>query len=74
MSYRTLLREKGLSLVDVQLETGRPHQIRVQLSHRGFPLTGDQRYNPRAQVGEQIRLWAYALTITHPTLQEPMTF
>lgn len=74
LSYRTLLREKGLSLVDVQLETGRPHQIRVQLSHRGFPLKGDQRYNPRAQVGEQIRLWAYALTITHPTLQEPMTF
>jgi len=74
LSYRTLAREKGLSLLDVQLQTGRPHQIRVQLSHSGFPLLGDQRYNPDARPGEQIRLWAYALTIAHPTLKEPMTF
>ena len=74
LSFRTLAREKGLSLLDVNLQTGRPHQIRVQLSHRGLPLKGDQRYNPGARVGEQIRLWAYALTLTHPTLKEPMTF
>ena len=74
LSYRTLAREKGLSLLDVELQTGRPHQIRVQLSHSGFPIRGDQRYNPDAKVGEQIRLWAYALTIAHPTLKEPMTF
>ena len=74
LSYRTLVREKGLSLLDVSLKTGRPHQIRVQLSHSGFPLRGDQRYNPDARVGDQIRLWAYALTIAHPTLKEPMTF
>ncbi len=74
LSFRTLAREKGLSLLDVNLQTGRPHQIRVQLSHRGLPLKGDQRYNPSARVGEQIRLWAYALTLTHPTLKEPMTF
>ena len=74
LSYRTLAREKGLSLLDVELQTGRPHQIRVQLSHAGFPIKGDQRYNPDAKVGEQIRLWAYALTIAHPTLKEPMTF
>ena len=74
LSYRTLAREKGLSLLDVSLKTGRPHQIRVQLSHSGLPLWGDQRYNPDARVGDQIRLWAYALTIAHPTLKEPMTF
>lgn len=74
LSFRTLAREKGLSLLNVNLQTGRPHQIRVQLSHRGLPLKGDQRYNPGARVGEQIRLWAYALTLTHPTLKEPMTF
>jgi len=74
LSFRTLAREKELSLLDVNLQTGRPHQIRVQLSHRGLPLKGDQRYNPGARVGEQIRLWAYALTLTHPTLKEPMTF
>ena len=74
LSYRTLAREKGLSLLDVDLQTGRPHQIRVQLSHAGYPILGDQRYNPAARVGEQIRLWAYALTISHPTLKEEMTF
>ena len=74
LSFRTLAREGGSSLLDVNLETGRPHQIRVQLSHSGYPLLGDQRYNPGARVGEQIRLWAYALTITHPTLKEEMTF
>ncbi len=74
LSFRTLAREKGLSLLDVDLQTGRPHQIRVQLSHAGFPIHGDQRYNPAAKVGEQIRLWAYALTIAHPTLKEEMTF
>ena len=74
LSYRTLARADGLSLLDVNLQTGRPHQIRVQLSHAGFPIRGDQRYNPDARVGDQIRLWAYALTIAHPTLKEPMTF
>ncbi|MBQ9924151.1 MAG: RNA pseudouridine synthase, partial [Clostridia bacterium] len=70
LSFRTLARDGGSSLLDVDLETGRPHQIRVQLSHAGLPIRGDQRYNPRAKVGEQIRLWAYALTIAHPTLKE----
>ena len=56
------------------LYTGRPHQIRVQLSHAGLPIAGDMRYHPKAKVGTQIRLWAYALTITHPTLNEPLTF
>ena len=74
LSYRTLARANGLSLLDVDLQTGRPHQIRVQLSHSGLPIRGDQRYNPDAKVGDQIRLWAYALTIAHPTLKEPMTF
>lgn len=74
LSFRTLARANGLSLLDVDLQTGRPHQIRVQLSHAGFPIKGDQRYNPSARVGDQIRLWAYALTIAHPTLKEPMTF
>ena len=74
LTYRTLARADGLSLLDVDLKTGRPHQIRVQLSHAGWPIRGDQRYNPDAKVGDQIRLWAYALTIEHPTLKEEMTF
>ena len=74
LSYRTLARANGLSLLDINLQTGRPHQIRVQFSHASLPIKGDQRYNPSARVGDQIRLWAYALTIAHPTLKEPMAF
>ncbi len=40
----------------------------------GYPVYGDQRYAPNENAGEQIRLWAYALTLTHPTQKEPMTF
>jgi 23S rRNA pseudouridine1911/1915/1917 synthase len=74
LRYRTLARENGTSILDVELLTGRPHQIRVQLSSRGLPILGDMRYNPNAKPGTQIRLWAYTLTVKHPTLSEPMTF
>lgn len=74
LRFTTLNREKGRSLLEVELMTGRPHQIRVQLSHMGCPILGDQRYNPNAKPGSQIRLWAYSLTLQHPTLGENMTF
>lgn len=83
LRYETLARGEGFSLVDIALETGRPHQIRVQFSSRGLPLYGDQRYHPEAKAAAvngtsvhraQIALWAYSLTIQHPTLNEEMTF
>lgn len=74
LQYRCLAREGGLALLDVSLDTGRPHQIRVQLAHAGLPILGDQRYNKAAAAGTQIRLFAYALTLTHPTLGEPLRF
>ena len=73
LSYRTLYRGERDALLDVELFTGRPHQIRVQLAHAGLPIVGDMRYGAGAP-GTQIRLWAYALTVLHPTLGEPMTF
>ena len=73
LSYALLAEKNGYSLLDISLYTGRAHQIRVQLSHAGFPLYGDQRYGKESP-GVQIRLWAYALTIQHPTLNEEMTF
>lgn len=74
LSYALLGTRGDTALLDVSLYTGRPHQIRVQLSHAGLPIQGDQRYNPAARPGEQIRLWAYALTLRHPTLAEEMSF
>ncbi len=74
LSYALLGAADGRALLDIRLDTGRPHQIRVQLSSAGLPICGDQRYNPNAHPGEQIALFCYALTIEHPTLGEPMTF
>ena len=49
MSYRVLSRaeEKNLTLLEIQLKTGRHHQIRVQLAGHGLPIWGDARYNPQ---------------------------
>lgn len=64
---------KKLSLVKINLHTGRHHQIRVQLSNAGHSIFGDQKYGKRGQ-GKQIALWAYELTIEHPITNELMTF
>ena len=64
---------KNLSLVKVNLHTGRHHQIRVQFSNFGHSIFGDQKYGTRGQ-GKQIALWAYELTINHPITKEEMTF
>ena len=74
LDYALLARENGRSILDISLHTGRPHQIRVQLSTRELPIVGDMRYNPDARPGTQIRLWAYSLMILHPVQNEPLTF
>lgn len=74
LECRTVSVKGGLSLVDVKLHTGRHHQIRVQLSHGGNPIWGDQKYNPDARPGRQIALFAYSLSFEHPTTHERMTF
>ncbi|MBO4563626.1 MAG: RluA family pseudouridine synthase [Clostridia bacterium] len=74
LEARTVSVKGGLSLVDVKLLTGRHHQIRVQLSHAGCPIWGDQKYNPSAVPGQQIALFAYSLSFEHPTTHERMTF
>lgn len=64
-----------LSLLRIKLHTGRPHQIRVQLSHAGYPLYGDQRYGAKVnKPGQQIALWAHELSFEHPVKKEVITF
>ncbi|MEE1411692.1 MAG: RluA family pseudouridine synthase [Bulleidia sp.] len=72
LRYEVLSTKGNLSLVHIHLETGRPHQIRVQFSSRGYPLYNDQRYNPHAKKG-QIALWAVRLTFPHPVTKQPVT-
>ena len=64
---------KDLSLLKVNLHTGRHHQIRVQLSNFGHSILVIKSMVQGGK-GKQIALWAYSLTIIHPTTKEEMTF
>ena len=65
-------KEKNETLVEIDLKTGRHHQIRVQFASRGYPLCGDQRYG--VQDKTKIALCAYKLEFIHPTKNEVMSF
>lgn len=73
LSFQTLSNNDGLSLVDIMLETGRPHQIRVQFSEINAPIWGDRRYG-KGMENESIALHAYSFRLRHPTSDERMTF
>ena len=64
----------NMSLISINLKTGRSHQIRVQLSHYGYPLYGDQKYNLSVKVHEQIALFAKSVTFNHPITDVEMHF
>lgn len=71
LDYEVLGGEQGLSLLSVNLHTGRPHQIRVQLATSGYPLYGDQKYGEHVnRPGQQIALWAHSLAFPHPTKKD----
>lgn len=72
--YKKLNYKNNMSLVEINLETGRSHQIRVQMSNYGYPLFGDQKYNKNAKVGEQIALFAKKIEFIHPITKENMSF
>lgn len=72
LHYQVLATKNGHTLVEIHLETGRPHQIRVQFASRNLPLVGDQRYNKTAKK-VQIALWAVSLTFPHPTTKDKIT-
>ena len=75
LDYEVRKAADGLSLVQIKLRTGRPHQIRVQFAAIGHPLYGDQKYGASLnEPGMQLALWSAGLTFTHPTLREPATF
>ena len=74
LNYKKLKRINNLTLVEIKLETGRPHQIRVQMSHNNNPLYGDQKYNKNSKFGEQLALFAKKLEFYHPTTNELLSF
>ena len=82
LSYRTIARAKGRALIEVDLGTGRMHQIRIQLGSRGWPIVGDAQYGAQTtfpgtrsegEFDAPIALHAHQLTILHPIRYEPLT-
>lgn len=73
LGYEVIEAKGGLSLVKIQLETGRTHQIRVQFSSRGLPLVGDRKYGIPDDV-PQIALFSCQIGFAHPETGEQMQF
>lgn len=64
---------RGLTLVKIQLQTGRSHQIRVQLSQRDMPILGDMRYGASRELdGKNLALHAFRLGLEHPVRLVPL--
>ncbi len=74
LTYETLDTADGLSLVRVQLHTGRTHQIRVQFTSRGLPLAGDRKYGIPEDGIVPLALWAYRLSFAHPQTGQEVSF
>lgn len=73
LSYSPLFVGDKFSLVEIQLHTGRHHQIRAQFSALGHPVKGDVKYGARrAENDRSICLHARSLAFTHPTTGEPV--
>jgi len=74
LEYRVLRTETDRSLLEIRPQTGRPHQIRVQLASRGWPILGDVKYGgPQCTNRRAIALHAQSLTLKHPTQSEELS-
>ncbi len=73
LEYDTLGSKDGMTAVQVLLQTGRTHQIRVQFASRKMPLAGDRKYGGRDDFKE-IGLFSFRLTFTHPETRERLIF
>lgn len=74
LRYKTLKYKKNMSLVRIELETGRSHQIRVQFSYNGHPLVGDAKYNKNSDKKTLVSLFAGELSFYHPISNDKLSF
>lgn len=72
--YRVLNESDRFSLLEINLFTGRKHQIRVHLAEKGHPVVGDKVYGPADKESKRLALHASSLTIIHPYTHKEMSF
>ena len=72
--YRVLKRSGKFSLIELRLETGRRHQIRVQLSDLGCPCVGDEKYGAKGNPARRLGLHSCRLSFSHPITGAKMVF
>ena len=72
--YKLVKKENRHSLVSLQLETGRTHQIRIHMKYLGYPLIGDYLYNPDMEHITRQALHSYHMEFPHPITGQKMTF
>lgn len=72
--YQTLRASLHYALLEVALETGRKHQIRVHLSEMGHPIIGDKRYGAKTNPAGRLGLHACTLALSHPVSGQEMIF
>jgi len=74
LAYRLLSSDGRVSLLEVELETGRKHQIRLQMAHHGHPVVGDRKYGSQLTFSSGIALHARRLVVAHPVRGDAMVF
>lgn len=74
LDYKVLEKINDMSLVEINLLTGRTHQIRVQMSNIGCAVYGDTKYGKIEKSPTKMALWATELKFVHPVSKQKMTF
>ena len=74
LSYHIAKTTAEFSLAEIHLDTGRHHQIRVQMAHLGYPIAGDRKYGPNQTSFSQLQLFACRLEFAHPNTKKHMEF
>lgn len=74
LEYKVLQAVSGSALLQVELHTGRKHQIRCQLEAIGCPIVGDKKYGSKIDMHQQIALHCYRFELQHPTRDERLKF